>query len=113
MVHFQTFLEAWLQRHPQDAGQFFQKGQHGKTVCDCAFDKYGKEQTSNILRDLIPPDAPQSPILHHVGKYIPRYMDDAIDSVFSTIDGKGWLAGPTMTKRIDWDILLKWYDTKQ
>ena len=54
----------------------FQKGQHGKTVCDCAFDKYGKEQTSNILRDLIPPDAPQSPILHHVGKYIPRYMDE-------------------------------------
>ena len=73
---FRTFLEASLQRHPQEEGLLFQKDQHSKTACEYAFDKYGKEETFNILTDLIPPDAPQFPILHHVAKHVPRYMDD-------------------------------------
>ena len=73
---FRTFLEASMQRHPQDAGLLFQKDQDSKTAFEYAFDEYGKEETFNILTDLIPPDAPQFPILHHVAKHVPRYMDD-------------------------------------
>ena len=73
---FPTFLEVSLQRHPRDAGLLFQKDQHGKTACEYAFDRHGREETLNILRDLIPPDAPQFPILHHVAKHIPQHMDD-------------------------------------
>ena len=82
---FPIFLEASLQRHPHDAGLLFQKDQHGRTTCECAFDKFGKEETLNILQDLIPPDAPQFPILHHVAKHIPQYMDDFASRYTSSI----------------------------
>ena len=82
---FRTFLEASLRRHPQDAGLLFQKDRHDKTTCEYAFDKYGKEETFNILTDLIPPDAPQFPILHHVAKHVPRYMNDFAMSYPSSI----------------------------
>ena len=74
--YFPTFLKTSLERHPRNAGLIFQKDQHGKTACEYAFDRHGKEETLNILRDLIPPDAPQFPILHHVAKHAPQYMDD-------------------------------------
>ena len=76
---FPTLLleAASLELYPQDTCLLFQKAQHGKTACECAFDKYGKDTTIKVLRDLIPPDAPQFPILHHVlMKHVPRYMDD-------------------------------------
>ena len=50
---FPTFLKALLKHHPQEAGLLFQKDRKGKTACDYAFDKYGKEETQNILRDLM------------------------------------------------------------
>ena len=68
---------ASLELYPQDTCLLFQKDQHGKTACEYSFDKYGKDTTIKVLRDLIPPDAPQFPILHHVlMKHVPRYMDD-------------------------------------
>ena len=54
----------------------FQKDQNNKTACEYAFDEYGKEEFFKVLTDLIPPDAPQFPILHHVAKHAPQYMDD-------------------------------------
>ena len=74
---FPTFLEASLELHPhEDAGLLFQKDQRGKSAYEYAVDEYGKEDTFEVLRDLIPPDAPQFPILHHVAKHIPQHMDD-------------------------------------
>ena len=49
-----TFLKALLKHHPQEAGLLFQKDRKGKTACDYAFDKYGKEYyTFKVLRDLM------------------------------------------------------------
>ena len=74
---FPTLLEAAsLELYPQDSCLLFQKDQHGKTACEYAFDKYGKDTTIKVLRDLIPPNTPQFPILHHVAKHIPKYMND-------------------------------------
>ena len=91
-------------------GLLFQKDQHGKTACEYIFDKYGKEETFNILTDLIPPDAPQFPILHHVAKHVPQYMDDfammypssihALDSFGCTIsedEGQGRMSASDST----------------
>ena len=81
---FPTFLKASLKLHPQEAGLLFQKDQHGKTACEYAFDRYGKEETFKVLRDLIPPDAPQFPILHHVAKDVPQYMDEFVAMGYSS-----------------------------
>jgi len=89
---FPTFLKASLNHHTQDSGLLFQKDQHGKTACEYAFDKYGKEGTFKVLTDLIPPDAPQFPILHHVAKHAPQYMDDfaiRYSSSIHTLDSFG------------------------
>ena len=117
---FPTFLEASLQRYPLDAGLLFQKDQHGKTACEYIFDRYGKEETLNILRDPIPPDAPQFPILHHVAKYVPQYMDDfairypsflhAIDALgrtLSQVENQELLASGTPTYRNNSTFFLR------
>ena len=107
---FPTFLKTSLKLHTQDAGLLFQKDQHGKIACEYAFDKYGREDTFNILTDLIPPDASHFPILHHVAKHVPQYMDDfammypssihALDSFGCTIsedEGQGRMSASDST----------------
>lgn len=58
----------------------FQKDHNGKTACEYyyAFERYGKEETFNMLGDLIPTDAPAFSILHHVAKHAPQYIDDFV-----------------------------------
>ena len=74
---FPTFLGVSVLRHPQDMScLLFQKDHNGKTACEYAFERYGKEETFNVLGDLIPTDAPAFSILHHVAKHAPQYIDD-------------------------------------
>ena len=73
---FKVFLKAALKRYPDELGLLFQKDDGGMTGCECAFAKYGKEETLNAIGEFIPFDNPQSPILHHVSKHAPQFMND-------------------------------------
>jgi hypothetical protein len=75
---FSTFLEAALKHHPNDLGLLFQKDSEGQTACARAFEheRYGKDETLKAIGDLIPFDDPKLPILHHVAKHAPQYMED-------------------------------------
>ena len=48
----------------------------GKTACERAFKRYGKDKTMTAIGDLIPFDDLNLPILHHVAKHAPQYMKD-------------------------------------
>ena len=74
--HFAMFFENALKRHPNDLGLLFQKNDRGKTACEQAFRRYGKEATFKIIGDYIPTDSTEFPILHHVVENDPQYMND-------------------------------------
>jgi hypothetical protein len=57
-------------------GLLFQKDDEGKTACERAFKKYGKDKTMTAIGELIPFDDPKLPILHYVAKHAPQYMND-------------------------------------
>jgi hypothetical protein len=80
-----AFLETALRLHPGDLGGFFLKDKEGKTVCERAFAKYGIEKTMKILGNLIPFEDPHFPILHHVAKHAPQYMNDFVNRYPSAI----------------------------
>jgi hypothetical protein len=48
----------------------------GQTACERAFKKYGNDKTMSAIGESIPFDDPKLPILHHVAKHIPQYMND-------------------------------------
>jgi hypothetical protein len=73
---FQVFLKAALNHYPQDLGLLFQQDNDGQTACERAFDKYGKDETMKAIRECIPFDDPKLPILHHVVKDAPQFMND-------------------------------------
>ena len=73
---FQVFFKAALNHYPQDLGLLFQKDNAGATACDRAFDKYGKDETMKAIGECIPFDDPKLPILHHVVKDAPQFMND-------------------------------------
>jgi hypothetical protein len=73
---FQVFFKAALKHYPQDLGLLFQKDSDGKTACEGAFDKYGKDETMKAIGECIPFDDPKLPILHHVVKDAPQFMND-------------------------------------
>jgi hypothetical protein len=74
--YFEVFLKAALKHYPQDLGLLFQKDSDGKTACEGAFDKYGKDETMKAIGECIPFDDPKLPILHHVVKDAPQFMND-------------------------------------
>ena len=73
--HFATFFENALKRHPNELGLLFQKDDRGKTACERAFKRYGREATFKIIGDYIPSDSTEFPILHHVVENAPQYMN--------------------------------------
>ena len=73
--HFATFFENALKRHPNELGLLFQKDDRGKTACERAFKRYGREATFKIIGDYIPSDSTEFPILHHVVENAPQYIN--------------------------------------
>jgi hypothetical protein len=74
--HFKVFFKGALKHYPLDLGLLFQKDNDGKTACERAFDKYGKDKTMKAIGECIPFDDPKLPILHHVVKDAPQFMND-------------------------------------
>jgi hypothetical protein len=73
---FQVFFKAALNHYPQDLGLLFEKDNDGKTACERAFDKFGKDRTTKAIGECIPFDDPKLPILHHVMKDAPQFVND-------------------------------------
>jgi hypothetical protein len=73
---FQVFFKAALNHYPQDLGLLFQQDNAGETACERAFDKYGKDETMRAIGECIPFDDPKLPILHHVVKDAPQFVND-------------------------------------
>jgi hypothetical protein len=73
---FKVFSKAALNHYPQDLGLLFQKDSDGKTACERAFVKFGKDKTMKAIGECIPFDDPKLPILHHVVKDAPQFMND-------------------------------------
>ena len=73
---FAVFLKASTKSHYQEAGLLFQTDTDGITACQRAFDRYGKEETMQVIGNCIPFDDPQIPILHHVAKHAIRLLND-------------------------------------
>jgi hypothetical protein len=73
-----VFLKASLKHYPNELGLLFQKDSEGQTACERAFEAgdSGKENTLKAIGKLIPFDDPKLPILHHVAKHAPQYMED-------------------------------------
>jgi len=72
---FEIFLKASIQHHPQHIGLLFQKDSDGVTACEYAFSNIGKEQTFKSMQSIIPATM-DLPILHHVNRHIPQYIND-------------------------------------
>ena len=63
-----------------EVGLLFQTDNDGIVACQRAFDKYGKNESMQVIVDCIPFDEddphPQLPILHHVAKHAPQLLND-------------------------------------
>jgi len=74
---FAMALKAGIKHFPDDLGFLFEKDDDddGKTICQLAFEKLGKDEALRVIRECIPVSA-NYPILHHVIKNAPEYMND-------------------------------------
>jgi len=74
---FAMALKAGMKHFPDDLGFLFEKedDDDGKTICQLAFEKIGKDEALRVIRECIPVSA-DYPILHHVIKNAPEYMND-------------------------------------
>ena len=70
-----VFLKASLKHYPNDLGLLFQKDSEGQTACARAFEEFGIDETLEAIGELIPFEDPKLPILHHVAKQAPQYME--------------------------------------
>ena len=73
---FAMFLKSATTHHANDAGLLFQTDDDGITAYERAFDKFGKEKAIKVTGDCIPFDDPQVPILHHVAKHTPQFLNE-------------------------------------
>ena len=77
---FAMFLKAATKHHMNEVGLLFQTDNDGIVACQRAFDKYGKNESMQVIVDCIPFDEddphPQLPILHHVAKHAPQLLND-------------------------------------
>jgi len=74
---FVMALKAGMKHFPEELGFLFHKHSDGKSACERAFDKHGKDETLKIIQDHIPETA-SHPILHHVIQNAPKYMNDFV-----------------------------------
>jgi len=75
LTQFTMYFQTALKHHPQHLGMLFQKDDSGKTLYERAVNKYGEEKCFNVIKQYIPTDS-KLPILHHVVKNAPKYMND-------------------------------------
>ena len=75
ITSFNTFLTTSLKHHPQHLGLLFQKDSSGKTAYVRAIEKHGKQKAFKVIKQCIPTDT-ELPILHHVVKDAPQFMND-------------------------------------
>lgn len=71
------FVSESLHRHPEEMGLIFQKGNDGQTLFERMLRHSGEEATFQFLRECIPIDLIEEkglPILHHVAREAPQYM---------------------------------------
>ena len=73
--NFATILKAGMKHYPDHLGFLFQKNTDGKTACQVAFEKYGKDETFKVIQECILSDD-NYPVLHHVTMHAPQYMND-------------------------------------
>ena len=72
---FSKFLRRSMQQHPEDFGLIFMKNHKGKTACELAFDKWGTDEILDIIEKHGAFKNTNSPILSHVAKDVPKYVD--------------------------------------
>ena len=72
---FIAYLQTALKYHPRRIGLLFQKDHRGQTAYERSIKKYGKDKTFNVIKQCIPTDT-KLPILHHVIKDAPQFMND-------------------------------------
>jgi len=75
ITHFNLFLTTALKHHPQNLGLLFQRDSSGGKTAYGATEMHGKDETINIIKQCIPTDT-TIPILHHVIKDAPQFMND-------------------------------------
>jgi hypothetical protein len=96
MENFPILLKASLRHYPEELGLLFQNhNREGKTMCECAFEKYGKDKTFRAIDEFIPFDQTTIPILHHVAQKAPNLLNDFIIYYPSAVDlrdslGRTW-----------------------
>ena len=96
MENFPILLKASLRHYPEELGLLFQNhNREGKTMCECAFEKYGKDKTFRAIDEFIPFDQTTIPILHHVAQKAPNLLNDFIIYYPSAVDlrnslGRKW-----------------------
>lgn len=64
-----------MQQHPEDFGLIFMKNHKGKTACELAFDKWGTDGILDIIEKHGAFKNTNSPILSHVARDVPKYVD--------------------------------------
>ena len=65
---FVMVINAGMKHYPEHLGFLFRKNSDGKTACELAFEKYGKDETFEVIQECIPADKDKYPILHHAIK---------------------------------------------
>ena len=71
----EMFLRVTLQHFPKELGLLFQRNNKGATTLEALISSRGKENTLEFIRKCLPPDTPL-PILHHVAKHTPQYINN-------------------------------------
>jgi len=74
---FVMAVKAGMKHFPEELGFLFRKNGDGKTACEVAIDKHGKDETMKIIQDHVP-ETNNHPILHHVIQNAPQYMNDFV-----------------------------------
>jgi len=72
---FTVYFQTALKYHPKHLGFLFQKDSSRKTAHERAIEKYGKDNTFNVIKQCIPTDT-KLPILHHIVRDAPQCMND-------------------------------------
>ena len=75
LTSFTIYFQTALKHHPQHLGLLFQKDSSGKTAYVRAIEKHGKQKAFKVIKQCIPTDT-ELPILHHVVKDAPQFMND-------------------------------------
>ena len=75
---FSTFFPVALKHHPKEIGLLFQKDRRGITVCERAMSRLKEDKLMQILGKSIPFHQEVIPILHHVAKHAPQYLDNFV-----------------------------------